>query len=75
MIIIQLRNIKSSRHCNNAQLFALEENRCPREKGIFHFFFEDSNKLHQNESRFKGRLSLHIEYGLNIFVCSVTCWD
>ena len=52
-----LRNISTSLHNNNARLFVLESNRCPRAKDIFHFFCDDSNALHWNESRFKGGLS------------------
>ena len=39
----QLRNINNSLHSNNARLFVLQVNRCPRTKGIFHFFFEGNN--------------------------------
>ena len=52
-----LRNIRTSLHNNNARLFVLELNRCPRAKDIFHFFCDDSNALHWNESRFKEGLS------------------
>ena len=63
-----LRNITTSLRKNNARLFVLESNRCPRAKVIFHFFYDDSNALNWNESRFKGGLSPHMECGLIIGV-------
>ena len=63
-----LQNITTSLRNNNARLFVLESNRCPREKVIFHFFYDDSNALNWNESRFKGGLSPHMECGLIIGV-------
>ena len=48
------RNIKTSLYNNNARLSFLESNRCARVKDIVHFFCEDNNALHWNESRFKG---------------------
>ena len=67
-----LRNITTSLRNNNARLLELESNRCPRAKVIFHFFYDDSNALNWNESRFKGGLSPHIECGLIIGVHPVT---
>ena len=63
-----LRNITTSLRKNNARLFVLESNRCPRAKVIFHIFYDDSNALNWNESRFKGGLSPHMECGLIIGV-------
>ena len=63
-----LQNITTSLRNNNARLFVLESNRCPRAKVIFHFFYDDSNALNWNESRFKGGLSPHMECGLIIGV-------
>ena len=69
-----LRNIKTSLYNNNARLSFLESNRCARVKDIVHFFCEDNNALHWNESRFKGWPSSHMECGLKIGVYSVPWW-
>ena len=69
-----LWNINNSLYNNNAWLFVLESNRCPRANVIFLFFSEDSNAPLLNEPRFKGRLSLYMECGLKIGLYSVTWW-
>ena len=69
-----LRNINTSLDNKNAWLFVLESRRCASAKDIFHFFCDDSNALYWNESRFKGGLSSHIEFGLKIGLYSVKWW-
>ena len=69
-----LWNINNSLYNNNAWLFVLESNRCPRANVTFLFFCEDSNTPLLNEPRFKGRLSLYMECGLRIGLYSVTWW-